>query len=65
MLNGDPDPAQLGRLVYQYIQGLLIYGRIYNDLGRITADLRDGVYRLVDLKQEYRYAAKPARSQVA
>lgn len=65
LLNGDPDPAQLGRLMYQYIQGLLIYGRIYNDLERIKADLRDGVYRLIDLKQEYRFVAKPACSQVA
>jgi TetR/AcrR family transcriptional regulator, transcriptional repressor for nem operon len=65
LLNGDPDPLQLGRLMYQYVQGLLIYGRIYNDIERIRADLRDGLYRLLDIKQEYRDAARPACSQVA
>lgn len=65
LLNGDPDVAQLGRLLYQYIQGLLIYGRIYNDIGCIKADLREGIHRLIDLKQEYRTGAQPASSQVA
>ena len=53
-LNGDPDPLQVGRLIHQFIQGLLIYGRVYYDLGVVKTDLREGIYRLVDLKQEYR-----------
>ncbi len=60
VLNGDPDPAQLGRLVYQYVQGLLMYARIYNDVDRIRADLRDGIYRLIDLRQEHRRVTAPA-----
>nr|WP_067295238.1 TetR/AcrR family transcriptional regulator [Marinobacterium profundum] len=65
LLNGDPDVSQLARLMYQYVQGLLIYGRIYNDIERVKADLRDGVHRLIDLKQEYRTAVAPVRSEVA
>jgi TetR/AcrR family transcriptional repressor of nem operon len=65
LLNGDPDVTQLGRLVYQYVQGLLIYGRIYNDIERVKADLRNGIYRLIDLKQECRNAAVPVRTEVA
>ena len=53
-LNGDPDPLQVGRLIHQFIQGLLIYGRVYFDLEVVKTDLREGLYRLVDLKQEYR-----------
>jgi len=53
-LNGDPDPRQVGRLINQFIQGLLLYGRVYSDLGVVKTDLREGLYRLIDLKHEYR-----------
>ena len=53
-LNGDLDPVQVGRLIHQFIQGLLLYGRVYYDLDVVKTDLREGLYRLVDLKQEYR-----------
>ena len=53
-LNGDPDPVQVGRMIHQFIQGLLMYGRVYFDLAVVITDLREGLYRLVDLKQEYR-----------
>lgn len=54
MLNGNPEPRQLGRLLHQYIQGLLSFGRVYYDLDVVKTDLREGVYRLIDLKEEYR-----------
>ena len=53
-LNSDPDLQQVGRLLHQFIQGLLIYGRVYTDLGVVKVDLREGIYRLIDLKPEYR-----------
>lgn len=53
-LNGDPDPAQLGRLLFQYMHGLLIYGRVKNSIAAIETDLREGFYRILDLKPEYR-----------
>ena len=54
LLNGDPDPLQLARLLHHYVQGLLIYGRVCADLRVVKTDLREGIYRLIDLKQEYR-----------
>ena len=57
LLNGDPEPQQVGRLLNQYIQGLMVYGRVHRSLDAVKADLREGIYRLVDLKQEYRRAA--------
>jgi len=52
LLNGDPDPHQLGRMLFQYLQGVLMYGRVYDDINRIKADLRYGVYRLLALKAD-------------
>lgn len=66
VLRGDPDPEQLGRLMFQYVHGLLNYGRLRNSLAVIEADLREGIYRLVDLKAEHRRAHAPQRaSEVA
>ena len=62
LLNGDPDPLQVARLLHHFIQGLLIYGRVYADLGVVKTDLREGVYRLIDLKQEYRRSWGDAES---
>ncbi len=53
-LNGDPDIDQVARLMHQYIQGLLIYGRVFNSLDVVRNDLREALYRIIDLKQEYR-----------
>ena len=54
LLNTNIDPQQIGRLISQFIQGLLIFGRVYSDLGVVKTDLREGLYRLIDLKPEYR-----------
>ena len=54
VLNGDPNVHQVARLVHQFIQGLLMYGRILNSLDAVRADLREGIYRLIDLKEAYR-----------
>lgn len=52
-LVGDPDVAQLARLFHQYIHGLITYGRVYASMEAIERDLRQGVYRLLGLKEEY------------
>lgn len=62
LLSGNPDPQQLGRLLHQFIQGLLTYGRVYFNLGVVQTDLREGVYRLIDLKQDYRKPESGDRS---
>ena len=54
VLNGDPDVEQLARLVHHFIQGLLMYGRVLDSLDAVRIDLRAGLYRLIDLKDEYR-----------
>lgn len=54
LLNGNPNPQQLGAMLYQYIHGLLMFGRIYNDIEQVSANLKEGVYRLIDLKAAYR-----------
>ena len=54
LLKSDPDPHQVGRLINQFIQGLLIYGRVFADLEVVKTDLREGLYRMIDLKDEYR-----------
>lgn len=54
VLNGNPDVEQVARLLHQYVQGLLMYGRLLNSLNAVRADLRAGIYRLIDLKDEYR-----------
>ena len=64
LLNGNPDPQQLGRLMHQFIQGLLIFGRVYSDMDKVKTDLREGVYRLIDLKQEYRKQAPENRQSI-
>jgi len=65
VLNGDPDTNQLARLVHHFIQGLLMYGRVLNSLDAVRADLREGIYRLIDLKQEYRTENQPVRTSDA
>lgn len=66
-LNGDPDPLQVGRMLFTFVQGLMIYGRTRNSRAAVEADLREGIYRILDLKAEFRReaseagAAQPAR----
>jgi len=52
-LEGDPDPVQTGRMLFQYMQGLHIYARVMNDAETVESDLRAGFYRLLDLKREH------------
>jgi TetR/AcrR family transcriptional repressor of nem operon len=53
VLRGNPDPVTVGRLLFQYMQGLLIYARVLNSIADLESDLREGFYRLLDLKPEY------------
>jgi TetR/AcrR family transcriptional repressor of nem operon len=59
-LNGDPDVEQLARLMSQFIQGVLTYGRIFASLDMVRTDLREGLYRILDLKEEYRVIPQDA-----
>lgn len=52
-LNQDRDAEQTGRLIGQYIQGLLLYGRVCADLNAVKRDIRIGMYSLLGLKEAY------------
>jgi TetR/AcrR family transcriptional repressor of nem operon len=60
-LEGDPAPEPTGRMVFTFVQGLLMYGRTLNDRAVVEADLRDGIYRLLGLKAEYRRTGAPGQ----
>lgn len=53
-LASAPDVRQVARMLFTFVQGLLIYGRTRNSIAEIESDLREGLYRLIDLKKEYR-----------
>lgn len=55
-LNHVPDAAQTGRLLHQYIEGLWLHGRMHQDLNQLSVDLREGLYRVLDVKQSHRIA---------
>lgn len=58
-LNGDPEVEQVARLLHHFVQGLLMYGRVMNSLEAVRKDLRAGVYRIIDLKAEFRVEIQP------
>lgn len=53
-LKGNPDIDQVARFLHHFVQGLLVYGRLMNSLDAVRTDLREGLYRLLDLKEAYR-----------
>lgn len=53
-LNHAPDAEQTGRLIHQYIEGLWLHGRMHQNLDQLSVDLREGLYRVLDLKQQHR-----------
>lgn len=59
MLDGDREPQQTSRILYQFIEGLLTYARIYQRLQVCKDDLREGVYFITGLKQEFQYQTGP------
>ncbi|MCI5050469.1 MAG: TetR/AcrR family transcriptional regulator [Rickettsiales bacterium] len=53
-LEGDVDPEQVGRMLLNCVMGLLSYGRLYRSLDVVKRDLRESIYRVIDLKREFR-----------
>ena len=45
---------QIARMLQQFIQGLLMHGRVYQDFDKLRQDLREGFYRLLGLDPKYR-----------
>lgn len=65
MLADDVDPNQTGRMLHHYVLGLLMYGRVRFSMEAVKDDLRDGVYRLICLKPEYRQSGVAADEAAA
>jgi len=59
VLDCNMSPEQLGRMLDNYTMGLLLYGRLYKSLDIIKIDLREGIYRLLTVKPEFRRAPGP------
>jgi TetR/AcrR family transcriptional repressor of nem operon len=49
------DDQQIARMLQQFVQGLLMHGRVHQDFGKLRTDMREGIYRLLGLESQYRY----------
>jgi TetR/AcrR family transcriptional repressor of nem operon len=49
---------QVARMLQQFVQGLLMHGRVYQDIVKLREDLREGFYRLLGLDDKYRIKAQ-------
>ena len=50
------DAEQTGRLLHQFIEGLWLHGRMHQDLDQLRVDLREGLYRILAVRQEHRHS---------
>ena len=53
------DAQQAGRLLHQFVQGLMMHGRIVQDFKQFSLDLREGLYQLLGVKTELRHSGCP------
>ncbi len=56
------DIEQVARLLQQYVQGAISHARVMRNLDVIKKDLPVGIYKLIGLKPEYWFTAKPTTS---
>ena len=53
-LQSEVDALQTGRNLHQFVQGLMMHGRILQDLEQFKSDLRYGMYQLLGVKPHFR-----------
>lgn len=58
-LHAVKDADQIARLLQQYVQGAISYARLTRNIDNVKKDLPEGIYRMVGLKPEFWYSAKP------
>lgn len=58
-LEEDVDAEQTALLLYHFIHGVFSYVQVQEGVENIKRDLTVGLYRLLTLKREHWYAAKP------
>lgn len=61
-LEDNVKPEQAARLMQQYVQGAIMYGRIQQNITNLKRDLPEGIYRIIGLKPEFWFTAKPTCS---
>lgn len=52
-LNYKTDPESLGRMMYNYIHGVMSFAHLQPDISTVRKDLPEGLYRLLGIKEEY------------
>jgi TetR/AcrR family transcriptional repressor of nem operon len=52
-------------MLQQFIQGLLMHGRVYQDFDKLRQDLREGFYRLLGLDPKYRISSETCTAMAA
>ncbi|MES2623980.1 MAG: TetR/AcrR family transcriptional regulator [Pseudomonadota bacterium] len=57
--------TQVARMLQQFVQGLLMHGRVYQDFDKLRQDLREGFYRLLGLDPKYRTCHETYVAQAA
>lgn len=58
-LQEGTDPEIVARLMQQYVQGVISYAQVIRNIEHAKRDLPEGVYRVIGLKPEFWFAAKP------
>lgn len=53
------DIEQTARLMQQYVQGAISHARVTRNIDHVKKDLPVGIYRLIGLKPEFWFSAKP------
>ena len=58
-LQDNIDPETAARLMQQYIQGAISYAQVIRNIEHTKRDLPEGLYRIIGLKPEFWFTAKP------
>lgn len=58
-LQAGIDPEMTARLMQQFVQGAISHARVNRNLDNIKRDLPEGLYRIIGLKPEFWFSAKP------
>jgi len=53
------DVEQTARLMQQYVQGVITHARVTRNINNVKNDLPIAIYRLIGLKPEFWFSAKP------
>jgi TetR/AcrR family transcriptional repressor of nem operon len=58
-LEDNINPEQSARLMQQYVQGAIMHARVQQNITNLKRDLPEGIYRIIGLKPEFWFSAKP------